>query len=467
MQRENPCARHAERQGAASSGRLEEVVCMPSSSSIQFAKELAFDAANAAMTLAHLPTTAAVFSLRGTQGEPYLNRTPNLRRRLTRLLTPSLEQTKRLQLAGLVRSIAWTETASEFSAQWLLYCASVAAFGDHAAKRLHLRAPHFLRMGMRNRYPRMWVTNSITSSAMDDFFGPWPSRNAAERYAEEALDLFLLRRCFPDLEPDPEFPGCIYSEMKKCLAPCFGGCSVERYAEEAAVVHEFFATGGQTLLASIARERDQASGGLDFEAAAAAHARHGKVASVTATVPDIARTLASQHAVLVQPSPVPDEVELYLLQRGTFSGPALFSVLGMRLPNEQSGSSSLFAHPAAPVAMPIGPETEAARTPDQRLQQALETLRATHVPATKQELSDHQSLLARWYFRPQAKREGELVLIVDEESATNSIPRTGKLVLRAIARVYRAQLERLAPHTAAEKDIRRDEKQAIAETLQE
>jgi excinuclease ABC subunit C len=412
-----------------------------------FSEQLEFDPSDPAASLTRLPPRAAVFSLRGATGEPYLNRTSDLRRRVTRLLTPAPAQSKRLQLAALVRKIAWVETASEFSAQWCLYRAALAAFGTRASKRLHLRNPYFVRMGMHNRFPRLWVTNSITSAAASDLFGPFPSRNAADRYTEQVLDLFLLRRCFPDLEPDPEFPGCIYSEMKKCLAPCYGGCSEARYDEEARAVHAFLATRGDSLLTAIAQERDRASEALDFEGAAAAHARYGKVESVTTAVPELAHALATQYGVLVQPSIQPDHVDLYLLHRGIFAGPVQFSVLGMRLPNEQSGSSSLFAHPAALLPVPLGPiDPEGAdlQTPDERLRKTLEALEAGSAPPSKQELCDHQALLARWYFRPQTKRDGELVLAPPTESTTR-LPSLRKTLLRAIARVYRAHVERTAP----------------------
>ncbi len=417
-----------------------------------FPHEIEFDPARPGASLEQLPAKPAVFALRGVAGEPYLNRTADLRRRLGKLLTAGPAQSRRLQLAGLVRRIAWAPTASEFEAQFLLYRASAAAFGERASRRMHLNAPWFLRMGMRNRFPRVWVTNNLSSSAESDLFGPFPSRHAAERYAEAALDLHLLRRCFQDLDPDPEFPGCIYSEMKKCLAPCYGGCSQERYDEEAAAVHAFLRTGGHSLLDTLAAERDRASESLDFEAAAAAHTRYSKVEATAALAPEIARPLGAQHAVLVQPSAEPDHVALYLLRGAVFTGPALFSVLGMRLPNEQSGSSSLFAHPAAVAAVPLAVEGNAQgaapeqnpQTPDDRLREALDSLAqqrlSTGNGVSKQQLCDHQALLARWYFRPQTKREGELLLAGPGESQVPVKP-----LLRTCARVYRAHVERHAP----------------------
>ena len=86
------------------------------------------------------------------------------------------------------------------------------------------------------------------------------ARAAAERFAEEALKLFSLRRCTDDLELDPSHPGCVYSEMKMCLAPCYKGCTDKRYAEESAAVENFLATRGESKLVVLRSERDAASG---------------------------------------------------------------------------------------------------------------------------------------------------------------------------------------------------------------
>lgn len=406
--------------------------------------EIAFHPDSAQEALHMVPARPAVFALRGATGEPYLNRTADLRRRLIRLLLPAPAQSKRLQLAAMVRTIAWQETAGDFSAQLLLYRTCTEAFGERAPRRLHLRAPQFLRMGVRNRFPRVWPTSALTPAALPDLFGPFPSRHAAERYAEQVLDLHLLRRCFQELDPDPAFPGCIYSEMKKCLAPCYAGCSDERYTEEAAAVHAFLRTRGDSLLRTLAAERDRASEALDFEAAAAAHLRYGKVEAAQALAPEITMALADQRAILVQPAVEPDHVALYLLARGVLSGPVAFSILGMRLPNEASGSSSLFAHPAAfaPVPLVADNASSSPLPPEQRLQNAFASLDAAHPKTTKQQLCDHQSLFARWYFRPQQTRVGEIVW-----AAPGSLETPTKSLLRAAARVYVANLPKIPPPT--------------------
>ena len=319
-----------------------------------FPHTLAFDPANPAWDA--IPTAAGVFALFGGEerAEPYVSRTPNLRRRIRRLLDARPEQSKRLQLAGRVARVEYALTGSDFEMWLRLYEGSRAVFGERVRKRLHLRAPFLLRMTIENAYPRVYATNHVSKAGMDDLYGPFPSRAAAERFLEDMLDLFKLRRCFEELHPDPVFPGCVYSEMKKCLAPCFKGCSDERYAEEATAVRAFLRTRGASMVSALSHEREAASELLEFEKAAELHARLTKAEAVAAEAPEVLRPLAHLDGVIVQPAAEPDAVALFALAQGRLRGPALYSVVGMRHPNEAAGSTSLFAQPVnAPEAVPL------------------------------------------------------------------------------------------------------------------
>lgn len=405
-----------------------------------------------------IPAAPAVFALYGEddRAEPYLNRTPNLRRRLRRLLSPAPGQTKRLQLAALIRRIEFTLTGSEFEALFALYQASAAAFGpERASRRLHLRTPVFLRIAGTNEFPRVYPSTRLTLRAANDLFGPFPSRWLAERWLESMLNLFLLRRCQEDLHPDPSHPGCIYSELKKCLAPCFQGCTNERYAQEADAVHAFLTTRGQSLLAQLTAERDAASEALDFEKAADLHAKATQIEEVIAALPEAVQPLPQLSGLILQPSAQPEAVTLFLLQAGQLAGPVAFSTHGMRHPNEQSGSSSLFAHPTMLQPTPLG-EAPVTSTPnhsknelESRLDQALDTLRQSLQRPSSGLLADHLALFRRWFYRPAAKRTGELLLTQPElAQPEGSAPPQGstaseraipaKAALRAISRVYRA-----------------------------
>jgi excinuclease UvrABC nuclease subunit len=318
---------------------------------------------------------------------------------------------------------------------------------------MHLRAPAFIRYLGSNAYPRMTITNHPSQREADWAYGPFQSRSAAERFADEALKLFLLRRCTDDLDPHPSHPGCVYSEMKMCLAPCYKGCTDERYAEESTAVESFLATRGESRLVTIRTQRDQASANLEFESAAALHAQVKRVESVRALAPELVRPLSQLRSVILQPSVNLDEVAVFLYEHARLRGPASFSTLGMRIQNEQSGSSSLYAQPMAlePVPEPSAPEalasntvsTAPARIPRSILESRMEFV-LTALDGLGQDTSatlrqGHLALLKRWYYRPEARRIGEIFLPDPE----NQWPI--KAILRGVGRVAARALHPTKP----------------------
>ena len=410
---------------------------------------LAFDPANPRAALVDLPQSQAVFALYGAdaRAEPYIGRTPNLRARLERLLEPSAKHPRRLHLAGLVRTIRWQLTGSEFESLLAQFSLLEEIYGAKALERMHLRAPAFVRFFGGNPYPRIAVTNCPSRREAAWAYGPFPSRAAAERFSEEALKLFLLRRCTDDLAPDPSHPGCVYSEMKMCLAPCYKGCTDERYADEAAAVEGFLATRGESRLVTLRAARDRASADLDFESAAALHAQVQRVEAVRALASDLVRPLSRLRAVILQPAAISDEVAVFLYVEGRLNGPAGFSTLGMRIQNENAGSTSLFAQPIAIESVPERQEAgskdrgsesqepwtmdaragdagageqasegageqQSAKIPrgllESRLEAVLAELSALSAPPSATVHQGHLALLKRWYYRPEAKRTGEI-----------------------------------------------------------
>ena len=400
-----------------------------------------FDAAHPAWD--QIPAAPGVFALfaADAHAEPYISRTPSLRRRLRRLLDPRPDQSKRLQLAGRVARIEYALTASDFESQLRLYLVTRHFFGERARKRLHLHQPPLLRMMVENAYPRVYVTHHIAKSALDDLYGPFPSRAAAEKFLEDMLDLFKLRRCHEELHPDPAFPGCVYSEMKKCLAPCFQGCTDERYAEESSSVRAFLRTRGVSLVDALRRQREAASALLEFEKAAELHARLTRAEAVAAEAPEAMRPLAQLDAIVIQPAAQAESVALFRLTQGALCGPAFYSVAGMRHPNESAGSTSLFAQPVAALqAVPLDAPVVTLASRDeleQRLDAALAELEPPSANRPRQGISsadraDFLCLFARWFYRPLTKRTGEIVFV----GAENKIP--SRAVLRCISRVWRA-----------------------------
>ena len=405
-------------------------------SNTPFMDHIPFDPAEPKSALGQLPGRPGVFALYGAEAhaEPYIGRTPNLRSRLERLLQPSPKHPRRLQLAGRVRRIEWRLTGSDFESLLLQFHLLERVYGPKALERMHLRSPYFVRFLGGNPYPRLTVTNRPSQREAEWAYGPFPSRAAAERFCEEALKLFLLRRCTDDLHPDPTHPGCVYSEMKMCLAPCYKGCTDDRYEEESQAVERFLATRGESRLVVLRAERDGASANLEFESAAALHAQVQKAEAVRALAPELVRPMSRLCAVVLQASATPDEVAVFLFEHGQMRGPAPFSTIGMRIQNEQSGSSSLFAQPMSieavleeqgignreqgiEIAEPDvkgGPPSsasvrKAARTMlEARMDAVLSDLAAQSDSPSSTDRQGHLALLKRWYYRPEVKRPGEI-----------------------------------------------------------
>jgi len=393
---------------------------------------------DAAAILLGVPAAPGVFALRGERegDEPYMVRGADLRRRLRRLLAPPEEVdeagrpvlSKRLNLRERVRWIEWTRTGSEFESSLVLYCAMREVFGPEAArKRLRLHPPYFLRVTMGHEHPRVYTTNRLSRKALEETFGPFASRAAAERYCDAVLDLFKLRRCWEDLVVSPEHPGCAYGEMKKCMEPCKGACSAEEYAAEAGRVLEFFRTRGESMLAGVAAEREKASEAMDFEGAAALHKQWEKVKAAAGLADELVRPVAELRALVVQAAaPRSDgerleEAAVFLLERGRIVGPERLSTLGVRAVREQTAvGSSLFAQPlmiSAVAEEGLGIRDQglgnATVSPEDRARGVLLRLaeRADGVgEAEIVERCDYLSLFRRWYYRPEKQRAGEVFL---------------------------------------------------------
>jgi len=269
-----------------------------------------------------VPPAPAVFLLRGNdpQSEPYVSKTANLRRRLQRLLGSPAEHSKKLNLRDRVHWIEYTPTGSDFESGFLLYRLLCLTFPKTYSQRLRFRFPPLVKLHVENEYPRASITTRLGRlNRHSDYYGPFLSRTAAEKFANDSLDFFKMRRCVDDLHPDPSFPGCIYSEMKMCLAPCFKGCSDDEYRVEVARVQAYFDTGGQSLVREISTQRDQASSNLDFENAAALHTRLEKLQPMLSQLPEIVHRIDRLAGLMVQPSVAPESVTFFRIDAGIAS----------------------------------------------------------------------------------------------------------------------------------------------------
>ena len=350
---------------------------------LDFDCNLGFDPEYDADFFSALPAFPAVCLVesRDEKSEPYLIRTQDLRRRLQRLLGPLDPSSKRLNLRDFAKTIRYRVAPSAFELSLAYYQHAKQLFPKKYRAMMRLRPPAVLKVSLLNAYPRCYATRRIpvdTDGAPSGgtYYGPFASRKSAEAFAERVLDLFKVRRCQIKIRRDPSFPGCIYSEMKMCLAPCYGGCSKEEYHVEVQRLVQFLQTGGTSLRTAYEIEREKASQELDFERASTLHKKLEKVDEALRGQPELPRRIQDLNAVVLQRASAEQTVAVFPVKAGRLSEPSFLAF------SQLSG---------------------APRSAEQLLRSQLEDPAAV---APSGDLSEHLWLLARWFY--SNPREGEI-----------------------------------------------------------
>jgi excinuclease UvrABC nuclease subunit len=329
-----------------------------------------------------LPPRAAVCRIeaREDKAEPFLIRTQNLQRRLQRLLGPVDPASKRLNLSKFAHGVRYRLTSSPFEQTLTYYQHAKLLFPKRYRDLMRLRPPAVLKVNLQNAYPRCYVTRRIPvdeagAPTGGAYYGPFASRRSAQAFAERMLDLFKVRRCQIKIRRDPTFPGCLYSEMKMCLAPCFAGCTKEEYDVEVQRLVQFLGTSGGSLRSTIEEEREKASEQLDFERAAALHKKVEKLDEVLRGQPELTRRIQDLDAVILQRTAEEQTIGVYGVRGGRLAEP-------------------FFLRFAEIASQP--------RSAEQIFREQIESGSA----ATNGDIGEHLWLVARWYY--SNPREGEI-----------------------------------------------------------
>ncbi len=362
---------------------------------------------------AALPARPGIFLLkmREAGAQPYLARTADIRRAAERLLSRPETASKALNLREVVGKIRYRITGSKFEQTFAYYENARAYFPRRYRDLMRLRPPAMLKVNLRNAYPRCYVTRRIRADE-GFYFGPFASRRLAEDFSESFLDLFKTRRCQIKIRRDPDYPGCMYSEMKMCLAPCFAGCTKEEYDVEVGRLLATLESSGASLTEELAREREAASAALDFERAAALHKRLDKVSAALRGMPDIARRIEELDVVILQRAAEYQTIAVFPVRGGLLDEP-----LFLRFAEISSEPRSVEAILKQKLERELSedaakPET-VARARDEEQQSSAPPAGADDwrsrygLRAAPPELSEHLSLIARWFY--SKPRDGEIL----------------------------------------------------------
>jgi excinuclease ABC subunit C len=371
---------------------------------------LEFDPSRDEDFLTVLPAHPAVCLIepKEASAQPLFIRTQDLRRRLQRLLGPFDSSSKRLNLRHFAKNIRYRITASAFEQTFAYYQNARELFPDRYQEMLRIRPPAVLKVNLRNAYPRCYATRRISIAPNGElsggiYYGPFPSRKAADAFAERVLDLFKVRRCQIKIRRDPTFPGCIYSEMKMCLAPCFAGCTKEEYDVEVQRLVTFLETGGASLRENLQAERNQSSEEMDFEKAALLHKKLDKLADALRGQPELPRRLQDLNAIILQRGPADQSISVYEVRGGKIAEP--FGLSFVTFAGDPRSAEQILRERLEPKESSTPSGTGQSMTLGAVIPSVARNL--SSIGTTSQaELSEHLWLLARWFY--SHPRQGEI-----------------------------------------------------------
>ena len=112
-----------------------------------------------------------------------------------------------------------------------------------------------------------------------DYFGPFASAWAVNRTLNTLQKAFLLRSCSDSVYETRDRP-CMLHQIKRCAAPCTGLISLEDYGALVDQAEAFLRGKSRAVMASMAKQMEEAAEELEFERAARLRDRIRALAAV-------------------------------------------------------------------------------------------------------------------------------------------------------------------------------------------
>jgi DNA polymerase-3 subunit epsilon len=137
----------------------------------------------------------------------------------------------------------------------------------------------YLKLDLAEAWPRLKVVRKV--SGRGAYLGPFRSSHAA-RQAKDALEeAFAIRRCTRSMGRSTRFAPCALADLGRCLAPCDGRVTPERYEGLVRSLQHALSSPGE-LLVALEERMARLARQERFEEAADLRDRLGSLASALA-----------------------------------------------------------------------------------------------------------------------------------------------------------------------------------------
>ncbi|HET7389003.1 MAG TPA: DEDD exonuclease domain-containing protein [Nocardioidaceae bacterium] len=214
----------------------------------------------------NLPHAPGVYLFRDQRDRVlYVGTSKDLRSRVRTYFTASETRSRMGEMVALTASVTGIECATALEAQ---------------VRELRLIARHKPPYNRRSRFPERlhwikltaepWPRLSLVRRVLDDgadYIGPFGSKRAAERSMAAVYETFPIRQCGGRMPKLPGRSACALAEMGRCLSPCDGSVSLERYSSVVEALRDSLVAQPDRVVSALTRRMASLAASQRFEEA--------------------------------------------------------------------------------------------------------------------------------------------------------------------------------------------------------
>jgi excinuclease ABC subunit C len=256
----------------------------------------------------------------------YVGKSKRLRSRLLSYFRAAFPEDKGARILREAEQIEWNYTPSEFAAL-LEELKMIKQFRPrfNVAMKRDDRNYCFIKI-TSHPAPKLVVVRGPGTDDAGVYYGPFQGAQRVNDALRELNDALGLRDCSNDqrmhfadqselFDSFPRTPGCIRYEVRKCLGPCVGGCSVSEYRERVEMARAFFDGTNTGPIERFRREMEAASEQLQYERAASLRDKLKRLESLREQFTRLRFAVESLSFVYTVPGLDGDD-RVYLIRRG-------------------------------------------------------------------------------------------------------------------------------------------------------
>ena len=299
-----------------------------------------------------LPTSPGVYLMKDQAGTVlYIGKAKNLRSRVRTYFGKSGDA--RLSLRFLMPKVRQVETILTGTEKEALILENTLIKKHKPRHNIDLKddKTYFsLKFNLEEKFPKLNLVRKVKRDGAR-YFGPYASSAAVKETLRVLRHLFPLRTCNDANFRNRSRP-CLNHQIKKCLGPCCGFVSPEKYAE---LVQEviLFLEGKNSQLIKLLQERmTEASEKLNFEEAARIRDQIGAIEQTLEKQRAVSQTHNDQDVFAFHRRGNSWEFQALFFRRGILVGNKAFHFPRLNLPEEEALSAFLRQYYAEEPSIP-------------------------------------------------------------------------------------------------------------------